>query len=372
MKFCEKLIDRYFAAEDEKRRHKVSDALLALSKTSMDVFTTMESILLPFTFFASHDVDEYCRTVFISIWDQHGGSPRNIQVGYASHWRIGDLIMSLSSVAEATGQFSDANIKLIWPVLDKVLALKSFTGKEKVLESFPVFVEKANCLRKDDALAVAHQKKIALCEAKRNNAEYKSHAFPMLWKFANIHTDLDLLDEIATVVGIDSTDWEANAIHTDLAANALSALAHGYSINKLSEDPFAIVSTIVTHTTLYLTEPSLAPIRRKVWYQAIAELMVKASAVRPCLDGDFAVADRLLQSLDLETVEVGTEAQRIARVAALEAVVSAWKKGLFGETGKEENIKLLTIAQAGLERERGVNVQRRWQKVLDQLKQLNE
>ncbi|KAL2887259.1 Proteasome component ECM29 [Ceratocystis lukuohia] len=82
-------------------------------------------------------------------------------------------------------------------------------------------------------------KKIALREAKHNNAEYKSHAFAMLWKFANIRTDLDLLDEIAAIktlslddltsqhedkVGIDSTGREANA---------LSALAHGYSINKL-------------------------------------------------------------------------------------------------------------------------------------------
>ncbi|KAL5597017.1 hypothetical protein BROUX41_006313 [Berkeleyomyces rouxiae] len=406
IKFCEKLIGHYFNAEDEKRRQRVSDAILALSKTSADVFTAMESVILPFVFFASHDVDEYSRTVFSSIWGQHAGSSRTVAryvhevVGLVeraletSKWdmhhtgafTIGDLVTSLGTVTEATGQFSDANIKLIWPVLDKSLALKSFPGKEKLLESFPEFVKRSKTLWQSDDSVAAHQKKIILREAKRNNIEYKSHAFTALWKFANARTDLDLLDEIAAIVtpsldeftstdtdkmDIDSNDREADAIRANLGANALSALAHGYSATKLSEAPFAVVAAITAHAAPYLTAPDLAPMRRRVWYDAVAEIMDRAAAAaarRPCAQGEFSVAAELLASLDLDTVEVGTEAQRIARVAALSAVVAAWKKEVFGKVQDADRTKLLGIAQAGLERERGLAVRKKWEKVLAELK----
>ncbi|KKA30693.1 hypothetical protein TD95_005044 [Thielaviopsis punctulata] len=422
-KFCDKLADHYFNAEDEKRRQRVSDAVLALSKTSPDEFTNVETAVLPLVFFASNDVDAYVKTVFSAVWDQHAGSSRTVaryvpevvalvqrgmdsakwDMQHTAAFTVSNLVVSLGRAMEATGQLSDGDMQRIWPVLERALALKTFAGKEKLLECFPVFVRKAKSLWQRDAGIAAAQKKIAVREAKRNNTEYRVHAYVCLWKFAASRDDLDMHDEVSRLVvpaiddflrgtadqmdidhpGTSSPSAPDNyKPHTATAANdnddadarlaekALQALAKSYSRARLATAPYAVIAAIAAHARPYLAATQLAPMRRAVWYDALGDVLGRP-AIRACADGEFGVARELLHSLDMHAAEVGTEAQRLARVGAVEALVAACKKGLFGDVSAEEVRYIKELVEGAMQQERGIVVRKKWQKVLDDLAQVS-
>jgi len=77
-KFVTKLVDIYFAAEDETRRQKVGDVNLALAQLSPDHFNALEGYLLPFAYLGMHDTDDYVRKEFTEIWNKHAGSTLSI------------------------------------------------------------------------------------------------------------------------------------------------------------------------------------------------------------------------------------------------------------------------------------------------------
>lgn len=53
-RFCHGLVELYFSAEEDTRRQKVSDVVLALAKVSPDHFSSQEAELLPFAYLGSH------------------------------------------------------------------------------------------------------------------------------------------------------------------------------------------------------------------------------------------------------------------------------------------------------------------------------
>ena len=77
-RFCARFTDMYFNAEDEVRRRKVADVIVVLSETSADQFAALSGTLLPFAYFASHDVDEYTRAAFARTWENHAGTARSV------------------------------------------------------------------------------------------------------------------------------------------------------------------------------------------------------------------------------------------------------------------------------------------------------
>ncbi|PKS06331.1 hypothetical protein jhhlp_007079 [Lomentospora prolificans] len=398
-KFCTKCLDLYFSAEDERRRQKVADVTVALAKSAPDQFTSMASLLLPFAYFASNDVDQYTRTAFAVAWDQHAGGSRTVawhlpeivalvtrgldaprwSLQHTACFTIATAIEALAGSTEATGQISETNIKVVWPVFDRALALKTFDGKERLLKAFPPFVEKGEVLWKDGGAAAVQQRKIALREAKRNNAGYKVHAYVCLWKFAKARKDLELLDDVIDIVqpALDEFEDEAEADKMDvdskedgehaaaLAENAFEAIVRGYNRRKMAEEPINSLSTILKTLKPYLKEAKFSLIRRKVWFTALIDAMDDAKA--KASKDESALAKAYIDTLSLDVVEAGTEVQRIERAKAVGAVARAWKRGVFGQ--KEGIIEVMrgAVEKIILE-ERSMAVKDALKKALEEMK----
>lgn len=386
-RFCTRFMDLYFNAEDEVRGRKVADVIVVLSETSADQFAALTGTLLPFAYFAAHDVDEYTRAAFTRTWENHAGTARSVawHVGeivthverglearrwslqHAAAFTVAAAIRALGDACEERGQISDANLRVIWPVYERALALKTFAGKEKLLEALPTFVEKGEVLWKEGDVG-KKQRKIVVREAKRNNEAYKVHGYTCLWKFARVRPDLEFLDEIIEVVGTSLEEYggedkmavDSGEDHSArLAANAVEAVARGYNRPKLASQPNPQLSTIVKTLVPYLEKQEFQQIRREVWFSAVADLLDSAGTEGRG-PGDGKLLEEVLGTLATGAVEVGTEAQRGERARALGSVVRAWKRGVFGGVELDLKGKVLGLV-AG---ERSLVVQEALRKVL--------
>ena len=375
-RFCERLVKMYIESEDESRRQKISDVVVALAKISSDHFTANETELLPFAYLGAHDTDEYTRKVFKEVWEQHAGSNRTVvryvpeivalaercldtnqwALRHTAAFTVGAMVSDVAAASEATGEISEGNLKTLWPTFDKTLALKTFPGKEKLLESYPHFVGKGAALWKNNAQISAQMKKIAIREAKRNNEQYRVHAFKCLWRFAKARDDLDMLQEIADIVtphmdefkDEDKMDVDSNEdLAMKTAKNGLEAIARGYNRSKLESESGAVLAKIITILHPYLSSAKFGPIKREVWYDAVYDVtkpFEKSSSdfnesgqrrQPPWTEKDNGVSLQYLRSLDVEQAEAGTEAQRVRRAEAISMVVRARLSGAFGVNGPE-------------------------------------
>jgi proteasome component ECM29 len=109
--------------------------------------------------------------------------------------------LTIADVVTSSGtEISRAEAVAIWPALEKALALKTFDGKEKVLESLVRFTKGASILWNAEPSIGVQMKKIAIREAKRQNDEYRSHAFANLGEFSEARVDIDMFDDVCYIV----------------------------------------------------------------------------------------------------------------------------------------------------------------------------
>ncbi|KAG6007310.1 hypothetical protein E4U21_006121 [Claviceps maximensis] len=405
MRFCEKFVNMYFQAEDESRRQKVADVVVSLAKVSPDHFTAQETVLLPFAYLGSHDIDDYTEKVFKEVWDQHAGSSRTVTryvreivclvdrcletaqwaLRHTGAFTVAAMAADVATASEATGSIDDSNAKAIWPAFDKALALKTFPGKEKLLQAYPKFVERGDAIWKSDSAASAQMKKIAIREAKRNNDEYRPHAFVCLWKFAKARPDLDMLKDIADMttpylddfknedrMDVDAKENQKEDMLPRTAKNAFEAIARGYTRSR-GTDIRSSLRDIINTLGPYLSHAKFGFIKREVWYGCVHDLMRDAvefaSAMDPLpspYEGSDVVA-LYANSLDIDQGETGTEPQRLERVKALSKVVEARNKGVFGLAYLPSSLE--SAIQGAVKEERSLDVQRAWRAVLAEIKQ---
>ncbi|KAG6040514.1 hypothetical protein E4U41_000335 [Claviceps citrina] len=403
VRFCEKFVDLYFHAEDESRRQKVADVIVSVAKVSPDHFTAHETILLPFAYLGSHDIDEYTEKVFKEVWDQHAGSSRTVTryvqeivslvdrcletaqwaLRHTGAFTVAAMAADIAKASEAAGSIDESSARAIWPAFEKALALKTFTGKEKLLQSYPKFVERSDAIWKSDGAVSAQMTKIAIREAKRNNDEYRPYAFACLWKFARARPDLDMLKDIADIttpylddfededkMDVDAKEGRKEDALAKTAQNALEAIARGYARSQ-SIDIRVSLRDIMAILQPHLSHAKLGSIKRAVWYECVRDLM--EDAVRFASDtcalptpyrGSEVVAS-YIESLDLEQGETGTESQRLSRVRALSGIVEARGKGVFGQADWPTGLESAT--RAAVREERSLDVQRAWKGVLEEI-----
>jgi proteasome component ECM29 len=403
VRFCERFINMYFQADDENRRQKVADVIVSLAKMSPDHFTAQETDLLPFAYLGSHDTDEYTGKVFQEVWNQHAGSSRTVTryvreiVGlvercldtaqwalrHTGAFTVAAMAADVASASEATGVIDEANLRTIWPVFDKTLALKTFPGKEKLLDSYPRFVERGEPLWKGDSAISAQMEKIAIREAKRNNDEYRPYALRCLWKFAKARPDLDMLRDIADIakpfleelkeedkMDVDSKEDNKEDMAMKTAREAFEAIARGYSHSK-TIDIRVSLAEIINILQPYLGDARFDFIKRERWYECVHDLMadaVKFTDVMDSMPSPFDGTELLAlytRSLDIHKGETGTESQRLKRVQAVSKVLDARSEGVFGKAdlpGTLENEVKATLGE-----ERSADVQKAWRGVLGQM-----
>ena len=406
-KFATHLIDLYFASEDESRRQKVADAVLAIAKISPDHFGTLEARLLPFAYLARHDADEYVHKAADEVWSKNAGSSLSVsryvpeiatlvqRALDSAQWalkhagaRTAAAAVGSVLAADVTGQVNLTSIKKLWPLYQSSLALKTFDGKEKLLEVLPDVVSKAPALWKDDAKIAAAIRKIVTVEAKRNNDDYRVHAFRCLWRVAAARDDeasAALWDDLVTIVtphlealkewdeaktdrmDVDSSGPKKNSaaaakekVVRQTAENALEAVARGYFRPALQKDPRAVLVAVWKVLAPFLQDNnSYLLVRRTKWYKAGSDLLEAASATTPASeDSGDALALGYLASFDVDTPEAGTEDQRSSRAKALKALIRASKKGVLGTISSEAAGKIKAAVDGALAAERSLDVQK--------------
>ena len=394
-KFCGNMVDLYFNAEEESRRQKVADVVVSLAKISPDHFSSQEVTLLPFSYLGSHDIDDYTGKVFREVWDQHAGTSRTVMryvseiaglvdrcfgtaqwsLRHTGAFTVAAMVTDMASASEATGEIALSNCKIVWPVLDKALALKTFEGKEKLLVAYPKFVEKSKPFWTEDGTVSAQMKKIALREAKRNNNAYRPHAFEALWKFAKARDDLDLFQDIVDIVtphldelkDEDKMDIDSKENTIDeTARNGFEAIARGYT-RSTNRDVSTVVEGIIKALAPYIPSSHFAHIKRDIWYTSVKDLMqdVSATASGAGFDSD-GVFMAYLHSLDLDKADTGSLTQRLERVAAVSAILKAKTKGVFGHSGQELG-EVEKLANKALVEERSLDGQKAWRGIIEEL-----
>ncbi|OAA76768.1 proteasome component [Akanthomyces lecanii RCEF 1005] len=395
-RFCSGLVELYFNGEDESRRQKVSDVVVSLAKISPDHFSSQEADLLPFAYLGSHDTDEYTSKVFKEVWTQHAGSSRTVMryipeivalverclattqwaLRHTGAFTIAAMVSDVVSATNTTGGIGEPNCKALWPVFDKALALKTFPGKEKVLASFPKFVESGPVFWRNNEEVAAQMKKVAIREARRNNDEYRPHAFHSLWEFAQARSDLDLLSEITDIVTphldafIDEDKMDVDSKEDkspDTAQNGVEAIARGYT-RASTRDVAAVAASVIKTLQPYLSHDKFGSIKREVWYKCVTDFMTEAVELKSATNAtdNAATFSKYLESLDLNKAETGTHPQRVQRIDALAAALKAQAAGVFVMTADGKR-KLRELVERAIQEERATDLQRLWKRILDEL-----
>lgn len=393
-RFTSRLSDLYFAADDETRRQKVADVVLAIAKVSPDVFTDLEVQLLPFAYLAKHDTDDYVSEEFESVWNQHAGGNHTVMrfvdeitefvskglgtskwaLQHGAALTVASVVMALSNVVGNEGQFSDTNLQKLWPVLDKSLSLKTFKGKEKVVTSFPILIRHSKKMWGADAAIAAQTKKIAIREAKRNNDEYRPHAFEALADFAAERNDLDMYQEVVGVISeylspdSDSNKHGLTELQRSTAAAALKAVMTSYNRTKMKSDPISALSEVIS---VVEKNKKATAIARDTWFTCTMDIIKEAVAT------SSSTSEQIINSQQTPRVAMnwfgmltgegegagpGTtnmvENHRTSQAKAINAFVDAWRSGLFGIPLASQGGEMGRKITAMVESERSLDVQR--------------
>ncbi|KAI1426579.1 ECM29 protein [Xylaria sp. FL1777] len=388
-RYTTRLVDLYFAAEDDSRRQKVADAVLAIAKVSPDAFTDLETRLLPFAYFAKFDTDEYVSEVCEAAWNQHAGGNHTVKryvneisslvakgletskwaLQHAAAFTVASMVTALSNAAGKGGQFNESALQQIWPVLEKALSLKTFKGKEKLIVAYPLFIKHGKKLWEGDPAISSQTKKIAIREAKRNNDEYRPYAFEALADYAAVREDIYMYADVVALVSEYLTpDGEAHKL-TELERKAteaaLKAAMTAYNHSKMRSAPISVLGDIVT--TVEGAKQSIA-IAKDTLFTNVIDLLDQAaqSGVSTGID-ETLLAKRWFTLLLQDEASVVLESLRMARAKALLALVTAWKKGVFGAVNEqgslnEEMLQKMTQMKTA---ERSLDVQR----LLDEVSQ---
>ncbi|KAK8049605.1 proteasome-associated ECM29 like, partial [Apiospora phragmitis] len=381
--FAIKLSDIYFASQNDSRRQKVADTVLAIAKISQDVFSDLETRLLPLAYVAKHDTDEYVSEEFEAVWAQHAGGDHTVMrfaeeivqfvsMGLGtSQWALqhgaaltmASLVTAISNVVGKDGQFSTSVLHKIWPVLDKSLALKTFPGKERLVKSFPKFVRHSKTIWSSDAGMAAQTKKIALREAKRNNETYRPHALRALAVFAAEREDLDMYSEVLVVAAAhlgpeEGAKRDLTEVGRTTVAAALRVVMSAYNRPRLVSNPREVLEMVVSEVEKTKLARSVA---KDTFFACATELFKAALASEaPSSSDSGALAMRWVAVLTIDEKDAMLENQRSGRAKALEALGKGWSKGIFGPSNEQGSVREEAQQRIGsmVESERSLDLQR--------------
>ncbi|QUC19978.1 uncharacterized protein UV8b_04219 [Ustilaginoidea virens] len=403
VRFFDKFISLYFQAEDENRRQKIANVVVAVAKVSPDHFTAQETLLLPFAYLGSHDTDEYTSKAFREAWDQHAASSRTVKryvqeiaelvqrclgaaqwdLRHTGAFTIAAMAADFCDASDASGVIDEKNLRVIWSELDRALALKTFPGKQNLLATYPKFVERAELLWRNDEAVASQMVKIALREAKRNNEVYRPHAFTCLWKFAKARPDVDILKDIADItrpyldeyqeegkMDVDAKEDGSRDLDSRTAQNAFEAIARGYSRSDAADIRMSL-EEIVVLLEPYLNNARFGLIKRETWYDCVQDLMkdstkyIKPTDRQPASYRGSEALSSYVKSLDIDKSDTGTEQQRLKRAQALSAILSGKNQGVFGKVSLPAT--LAAEVSGALGEERATDVQKAWKKVREEM-----
>ena len=154
----------YFESEGDREQSvprqsiAAAEIIQAISKHANDRFNSLASDLLPFIFFGKHDSHDQVKEIFRNTWEDNVGGSRAISLylkeilamaqehmespqWVIKHTAARSVADATTALASMSSGFDSASSQLVWPVLEKALAGKTWDGKETVLYAFAKFVE---------------------------------------------------------------------------------------------------------------------------------------------------------------------------------------------------------------------------------------
>ncbi|KAI1007957.1 Proteasome component [Podosphaera aphanis] len=265
---------------NETGRQVSGEIVYAIAKFATDRFTSMALDFLPFVFFASHDPDSQVKEQFQKTWDENVAGSRTV-ILYTNEiiklslnhfespmWTIKHTAaLTVADVIESIQlETSGTSAPDLWPALEKALMLKTFDGKEKVLEAFVRFVQLGKSIWGNDSGVAERIKTIAIREAKRNNKNYQVHAFTSLGKICEARDEIDMFEEVYAIIAPtiekltnrDRMDTTDNTVEGDGKDNESAILTAGVSCL------FRAVNTKLSSSSSLIHLPKLLGLVREV------------------------------------------------------------------------------------------------------------
>ncbi|KAL4896414.1 proteasome component [Aspergillus ambiguus] len=204
----------YMTAEDANQRVISAEIFQSTSKLSNDRFMAFAASALPFIFVSKHDTDDHVREVFEKTWQDNVGGNRAVMLYIkeistlvaenldSPRWAIKHTAaLGIASAITALDDELDVpTSKMLWPVLEKALAGKTWEGKETVLKAFVKFASQAKQLWREFPQLSNTMKVIAIREAKRTNQAYRPHGITALGGVAQARKDLNLMPDASGIV----------------------------------------------------------------------------------------------------------------------------------------------------------------------------
>ncbi|KAJ5774618.1 hypothetical protein N7457_009514 [Penicillium paradoxum] len=204
----------YLTAEDATPRVISGEILYSASKLSNDRFMAFAASALPFVFVCKHDGDEHVKEQFEKTWQDNVGGSRAVTlyireiVGLVSdnldspRWAIKHT--AARAIAQAVlsldTEIDLPTAQLVWPVLERGLAGKTWEGKEVVLKALVKFSSQAQKLWQANAELSNLMKTITVREAKRANALYRPHGLRAMGEIAQARKDLNFMPDALKVI----------------------------------------------------------------------------------------------------------------------------------------------------------------------------
>lgn len=358
----------YFNAEDETRRQVSGEIVYAVSKFATDRFNYMAADFLPFTFFAKHDLDEHVKEQFEKTWSENVGGSRAVilyskeineiaidrlespkwTIKHSAALTIADVVLSSGS------ELSGANAAGLWPALEKALALKTFDGKEKVLDALVKFTKAGKLLWSSEPSIAAQMKKIAIREAKRNNDAYRPRAFASLGEYSEARTDIDMFADVYNVVGpiledfnaedkMDTTDDSKDSKSHESAATTagISAIFRAVNTDFLDPSPITHLSKLL-EISKSVTNSSKVTVATKLTLYERAKVLFDRLRQRTHSQGSsqYELALKFFEILEVASGS-GTETMRLKRAEAAEMIIECLVGGVFGtfKDGRQECVQ---------------------------------
>jgi proteasome component ECM29 len=387
----------YFNAEDAAKRQVSAEIVYAVSKFASDRFNAMASLFLPFVFFAKHDLEESVREKFEETWNENVGGSRAVML-YAREitslaiqhldspkWTIKhSAALAIADVAISSGKdISGPNATIIWPSLEKSLALKTFDGKEKVLGAFVTFVKEGRSFWGEEPTIAVQMKKIAIREAKRNNDAYRPHAFIGLGEYAEARIDIDMFDDVFVVIGnmledlhdedkMDTSgDERSGSKHeSDAITAGITALFRSINITLLDPSPLTHLPKLLDISSKVAASTKITVPTRLALYERTKALFEGLSNRTYSQESNkYKLASGFFKILDLPSGS-GAESLRLKRAEAAEMIVLALNRNVFGllGAGRAESKDLMSqMVLEGRKNERSPNVRAVQEKILKAL-----
>ena len=145
----------YFDAEDEHNRVIAGEIANSLSKNANDRVKSLEAAFLPFVFIGKHDTHSEAKETFGKVWSDNVSGPRIVKLylneilelvsGNIESPRWAVKHACALSVADAVSSFDDPinseAAELLWPLLQKAVAGRTWDGKGTVLDGFLRFTK---------------------------------------------------------------------------------------------------------------------------------------------------------------------------------------------------------------------------------------